>query len=89
MASEAWLRRFALHIGAQLPENPKDARKVLEYVTELMDGFITARSGPERDQGAVFPLRRSSTAESPSTSSTGIPRVSPSQSHIGVKPGTD
>lgn len=89
MASEAWLRRFALQIGAMLPENQKDARRVLDYTRELVDTFMRPHSGLEKPQGEVFSLNRASASESPSSSSTGIPRVSPSQSHIGVKPGTD
>ena len=89
MASEAWLRRCALHIGAQLPENQQDARKVLSYARELVEGFMMPRHAPEGPQDTLLSFNRPSEATSPSTSSTGIPRESPSQSHMGVKPGTD
>lgn len=37
---QAWHRRQALLIGAQLPENPADARLVLEALSELLDTFM-------------------------------------------------
>lgn len=37
---DAWLRRQALQIGSQLPENPADARVVLNHMMELVDTFL-------------------------------------------------
>jgi hypothetical protein len=89
MASEAWLRRFALQIGAQLPDDPKDARKVLDYVEELFNGFMMPRSGPEMRQDAVLRLNRPATLARSSNRSPGIPLASPSSNHMLVSPGTD
>lgn len=54
MASEAWLKRQALNIVAQLPEEPEDALAVLAYAVELVSGFMKPRKVPEKRQGAVF-----------------------------------
>ena len=37
----SWLRRHAIQIAAQLPENPKDALAVLGYVQEIVDKFLS------------------------------------------------
>ena len=49
----SWLKRHAIQIAAQLPENPKDAVAVLEYVKEIVDKFLSSeceqsgrRTGP-------------------------------------------
>jgi hypothetical protein len=39
---DVWLRRQALQIACQLPENEADALKVLEYARELVSGFMAA-----------------------------------------------
>jgi hypothetical protein len=39
------LRRQAVQIGGQLPENPDDARKVIAYMIELIDGFMDSPVG--------------------------------------------
>ena len=36
----AWHRRQALGLAAQLPDDPHDARVVLEYCLELVDNFL-------------------------------------------------
>jgi len=35
MASEAWLKRQALQISAQLPDDPNDASRVLRLAQEI------------------------------------------------------
>lgn len=59
--SETWRKRQAIQIAAQLPENAADARAVLLYATELLNGFLT-----ETDQPAapVVPFSPSSAAAS-------------------------
>lgn len=37
---EAWHRRHALHLAAQLPENPEDALMVLDCARELVEKFL-------------------------------------------------
>lgn len=39
-AHDAWLRRQALSISTQLPENQDDAIKVLAYMRDLIEGFM-------------------------------------------------
>ena len=40
LMDEAGLRRHAIQIAAQLPDNPEDARRVLRYTRELVDRFL-------------------------------------------------
>lgn len=40
MTKDIALRRHAFEIVSQLPENPREARVVLEYVQKLMDMLI-------------------------------------------------
>ena len=40
MTGSAWQRRQAIQIAAQLPEDAKDALKVLELAQELVIGFL-------------------------------------------------
>jgi len=35
-----WRRTAALHLAAQLPDDPQDALQVLEYAKELVNGFL-------------------------------------------------
>jgi len=39
---EAWLRRQAVQIAAQLPEDPDDAMAVLELTKTLVETFLKA-----------------------------------------------
>lgn len=36
----AWLRRHAIQMAAQLPEDPADARRVLDLMRDLLEKFI-------------------------------------------------
>lgn len=38
---DAWHRRHAIQIVAQLPEKTEDARMVLDLARDLVDGFLT------------------------------------------------
>jgi hypothetical protein len=39
---ESWLRRQAIQIAAQLPEDPNDALEVLRLTTSLVESFLRA-----------------------------------------------
>lgn len=39
--NENWKRRHAVQIAAQLPEDPKDALRVLELARELVETFLS------------------------------------------------
>jgi hypothetical protein len=66
MTEEAWHRRHAIQIAAQLPDDPDDALIVLELAKNLVERFI--RSDPQRSSLVLaFPLeaaRSSRTAKS-------------------------
>lgn len=36
----AWLRRQAVQLAAQLPEDPADARRVLDLARDVLDKFM-------------------------------------------------
>lgn len=40
MRDEARLRRLALQLAAQLPEDLAEARAVLSFVSEFLEGFL-------------------------------------------------
>ena len=42
---EGWHRRHAVQLDAQLPDDPNDARMILELVQQLVDGFLSGE-GP-------------------------------------------
>ncbi len=63
--TEAWRKRHALQIAAQLPENPEDAEAVLNYTRDLLTSFMNARSAQD-DQRALRDFRSAGRANSPS-----------------------
>lgn len=64
MTGEAVLRRFAVNLAAQLPENAEDAAKVLAYCQEILITFLTIRQ-PEGNQAErVVEMRAPSAASS-------------------------
>ena len=72
MSQKAWLRRQALQIAAQLPENPDDARAVLAEVGKLVQFFFEPPGRP-LDQavlrfpgGPSSPKRRAKSKGNPS-----------------------
>lgn len=40
---DAWLKRQAIQIAAQLPENRDDALAVLEYASQLVSEFLSTK----------------------------------------------
>lgn len=62
---EAWKRRQALQIVAQLPDKPADALRVLELAKELVEGFLSERPQPRlRAVGASDILALASSSSS-------------------------
>jgi hypothetical protein len=53
--SEAWRKRHALQIAAQLPDNVFDAEAILDYARELLDSFMRdrERTAPQRTLRAL------------------------------------
>lgn len=43
----AWLRRLAVQLVAQLPDEPADARFVIQEVGRLFNGFVMIEPLPE------------------------------------------
>lgn len=62
MKTEAWHRRQAIQIAAQLPENGEDALIVLGLARELVDAFLYPPQRPEtpleRDRGVVVSISK-------------------------------
>lgn len=55
---DGWQRRLAAHLASQLPEEPEDAKAVIEYLRRIAEGFLFE---PPPDQGCrLLPLRRPS-----------------------------
>jgi hypothetical protein len=54
---EAWQRRHAVQIAAQLPDNPEDAIRVLEYARELVRDFLSPQRSDEERGQTVIALR--------------------------------
>jgi hypothetical protein len=62
--NKAALRRYAVQLAAQLPEDGEEAREVVGYMLELVDTFLH-RSYPQATTGhAVLPFRTSPEASS-------------------------
>lgn len=56
MVIEAWHRRHAVQVVAQLPEGTQDALVVLELAKELVEGFLSAGQAraPVSDAASVI-----------------------------------
>ena len=56
---KGWMRRHAIQIAAQLPEDPNEALAVLELAKQLVRGFLmegqTRAPLPERADVVRFP----------------------------------
>lgn len=52
MPDDAWHRRHAVQIAAQLPENLDDAIRVLDLTRQLVEAFLTPQPALERAAGA-------------------------------------
>lgn len=50
-----WHRRHAVSLAAQLPDEPDDARVILELVTQILNEFLDHREPPPHS-GAVIKL---------------------------------
>jgi len=48
MTSEKSLRRHAISIVSRMPDNDKDARRVLDFIEELLDFRSVAEPEPEQ-----------------------------------------
>lgn len=60
---DTWLRRHAIQIAAQLPENPDDALRVLEFTKQLVEDFLKSQPALDRPLAAEvirFPAASSS-----------------------------
>ena len=57
---EGWLRRQAVQITAQLPENPGDALRVLDLSKELVRKFLVDQSEARRLPAEVVPFSAAS-----------------------------
>jgi hypothetical protein len=58
-SEERYLRRQAIQIAAQLPENEANSIAILEYARELVWGFMAGRTDPppaHRNKIAVLPV---------------------------------
>jgi len=73
-SDEAWKKRQALHLAAQLPENPQDALAVLDHARDLVTRFLLAGVPVEAAPVAPFRARASSNVRAISSVR---PRVSP------------
>ena len=47
MRDEAWKRRHALQLAAQLPDDPADALDVLRYTRQLVEDYLCDGPKPE------------------------------------------
>lgn len=54
--NDAWLRRIAVQLAAQLPEERGDATRVVELLEELLGGFLAgpAADCPQKTRGQVL-----------------------------------
>ncbi len=60
-----WLRRQAIQIAAQLPENADDALQVLDLAKSLVSGFLKEPQVPlDRLRGEVVAFPASSSSSS-------------------------
>lgn len=85
---DAWRRRIALRVAAELPDCRDDALAVLDYVRELVDGFLAGADA--RLAGAAvlpFPAKRPAAA-SLADKSTVSPPALPMSNQSVVSPGT-
>ena len=82
--TDAWLRRLAVQITAQLPDNPDAAVVVLGYAREIVDNFLRPRpverpQAPAADQRVlVFPGSGSPNSPSDRASANARPSGLPS-----------
>jgi hypothetical protein len=58
MTDDGHLRRLALQLACQLPDDPAEARAVLDYTRELIDNFLD-QSPPQEGRLRVVPINES------------------------------
>ena len=59
MTEQAWHRRHAIQIAAQLPEDPEDAKIVLECLGRLVGEYLAPGASPATPTcGTVLSLHR-------------------------------
>jgi hypothetical protein len=88
MPDDAWLRRHAVMIASQLPEDPDVAEKVLRLTLELLEAFIRPRNRLEMAQDRALRLVGCSGPSRSSASSRDSLAGSPNHSQSVVSPGT-
>jgi len=62
--NESWQRRHAIQIAAQLPEDTRDALRVLELARELVESFLGDGQPRARAEVVAFPASASALAAS-------------------------
>lgn len=63
---DVWLRRLAVQIAAQLPDNADDAAAVLRIAQEIVDNYM--RDTAPQAQARVLPFARPVEGDGPSSS---------------------
>lgn len=63
---DKWLKRQAIQIAAQLPDNSEDALAILEYAVELIQVFLGKDAPTQPAQPVGLSLASSSTSNSAS-----------------------
>ena len=58
MENENSFRRAALHLAAQLPDDPDDAMKVINYLAEIAELFLFERLPGDADNCVSISARR-------------------------------
>lgn len=77
-SADAWMRRHAVAIVAQLPESPAEATRILEYALELIDTFMSGRAAgelPQRVRKSQAVLELLESADSAASASSNIRRM--------------
>ncbi len=79
MQNDAELRRHAIQIVAQLPENQNEALTVLNFCRELIQGFLAGYPQEAAQRGPVLAFSSASalSAASASSNSRAMDTVSP------------
>lgn len=57
--SDAWRRRHALALAAQLPEHHEDAVAVIRLMQDLIEGFLDNQQADQRDRLVALPIENS------------------------------
>lgn len=78
--NQAWRRRHAIQMAAQLPENHEDALAVLALLKELVDSFLAPEADEPRrldQEGSLVAFPGSSSAPNRRANSNGNPSERP------------